>query len=186
MRALVVDDEPVIRDYVCTVLARWGYETVQAADGLEAFELARRHACDLVVADFSMPDMNGGELIAHLQESGYHAHYLLVSGDLAGAPTGVPFLPKPFTPTELIDAIEKLKDENPTDREHNARKARAEWLASMTEMNEIISEVPSSIPAPDGTLLVQKAGHKRATAYQKYRDALDRLYAPGSEETEET
>ena len=50
-KILVVDDEPTILEVVARYLDRAGYETVQAADGLEALRLAESADPDLVVLD---------------------------------------------------------------------------------------------------------------------------------------
>jgi CheY-like chemotaxis protein len=113
-RVLVVDDEPYVREFICMVLAQNGYETVEANDGIEALELAQRHECHLVICDFTMPGMNGFELVSRLKDRRYPANYLLVSGNAGESDTGdLPFLAKPFTPGELMYAVETLKAHSP-------------------------------------------------------------------------
>ena len=56
---LVVDDEPTIRALVNAVLDGTGIRTLEAADGPEAIDLARRHQPDLVLLDVVMPRMDG-------------------------------------------------------------------------------------------------------------------------------
>jgi CheY-like chemotaxis protein len=56
---LVVDDEPLIRDVLVTVLRDEGYAVVTAHDGLAALELVQQQAPALVLMDVMMPRMDG-------------------------------------------------------------------------------------------------------------------------------
>ena len=59
-RVLVVDDHPLTRDALSSLLVQGGFEVVgEAADGAEALELAERHQPDLVLLDLSMPGIGG-------------------------------------------------------------------------------------------------------------------------------
>ena len=53
---LIVDDEKDVREALANVL---GYRALLAADGVEAFELYKRHMPDLVLLDLNMPRRNG-------------------------------------------------------------------------------------------------------------------------------
>jgi CheY-like chemotaxis protein len=56
---LVVDDEPTIRTLVNAILDGPEMRTIEAADGVEAIDMARRHQPDLVLLDVVMPRMDG-------------------------------------------------------------------------------------------------------------------------------
>jgi CheY-like chemotaxis protein len=56
---LVVDDEPTIRALVNAILDGSGVRTLEAADGPEALDMARRYQPDLVLLDVVMPRMDG-------------------------------------------------------------------------------------------------------------------------------
>jgi DNA-binding NarL/FixJ family response regulator len=59
-RILLVDDHPLTRDALASLLARGGFEVVgEAADGAEALELAERLQPDLILLDLSMPGVDG-------------------------------------------------------------------------------------------------------------------------------
>jgi DNA-binding NarL/FixJ family response regulator len=59
-RVLVVDDHPLFRDGVASLLRTRGYEVVgEAADGVEAVEQARRWSPDIVLMDIHMPRLDG-------------------------------------------------------------------------------------------------------------------------------
>jgi DNA-binding NarL/FixJ family response regulator len=59
-RILLVDDHPLTRDALASLLAQGGFDVVgEAADGAEALELAGRLQPDLVLLDLSMPGVDG-------------------------------------------------------------------------------------------------------------------------------
>ena len=59
-RILVVDDHPLTRDALASLLTQGGFDVVgEAADGNEALQLAHSLQPDLVLLDLSMPDLDG-------------------------------------------------------------------------------------------------------------------------------
>ncbi len=109
---LVVDDEPVVRNLVCTVLASRGLEPIGAADGIEALRAleARRPAIGLVISDVRMPGITGIELAHLLRNEQPDLPVLLISGHLPDGPAALsfPFLPKPFSPAALLEHFRRL------------------------------------------------------------------------------
>lgn len=68
-RILVVDDNAAHRRTICLGLKHKGYETLEAADGLEAVETATARRPDLIIMDFMMPVLNGIEATKRLRSS---------------------------------------------------------------------------------------------------------------------
>lgn len=69
-RVLLVDDHPLTRDALATLLEQHGFAVVgQAGDGNEAIEAARRLQPDLVLLDLSMPDLDGLSALPRLREA---------------------------------------------------------------------------------------------------------------------
>src|SRR5437016_4883018 len=68
---LVVDDDPGTRFLMRTALEHFGFEVIEAADGIEGYQLYERHRPDLLLVDVMMPHMNGYELCRKLRS---HAH----------------------------------------------------------------------------------------------------------------
>jgi two-component system, cell cycle sensor histidine kinase and response regulator CckA len=114
-RILVVEDEAVVRRLVVTVLKRHGYDVLEAADPLDALELARDPAetLDLLVTDVVMPEMDGVELHRRIEQvrpdlpvlflSGY-AHDVVASKGV----TAMNLLAKPFSLRELTDRVREV------------------------------------------------------------------------------
>ncbi len=61
-RVLIVDDEPVVRQFVSRALRHAGFTVTTAEDGLDALERLDRHPVDLLITDIVMPGLDGIEL----------------------------------------------------------------------------------------------------------------------------
>jgi two-component system, cell cycle sensor histidine kinase and response regulator CckA len=109
---LVAEDDAGVRGLVTAILQRYGYNVMTAVDGRQALELHRTfgHLVDLIVTDINMPDVTGPELINGIHAAGSAVPVLYISGFTADVlpPAGSAprrFLPKPFTPVELAQAV---------------------------------------------------------------------------------
>jgi len=115
---LVVDDEPLVADTLSAILARAGFKTHTAYDGVTALELANKFTPHLMISDVAMPEMNGVELAMTLLDEQPKCKVLLFSGhatsaDLVNAfDAGHEFrlLSKPIHPTEMLKHITKTLD----------------------------------------------------------------------------
>ena len=58
-KILIVDDEAKIRELIIKYAKHEGFETAEAADGMEAVELCEKNNYDLVVMDIMMPHLDG-------------------------------------------------------------------------------------------------------------------------------
>jgi CheY-like chemotaxis protein len=63
---LLVDDDPELLELYTDVLEVMGYQVIQAHDGSEAMELARRLRPNLIVTDWMMPHVDGVELCKNI------------------------------------------------------------------------------------------------------------------------
>jgi two-component system chemotaxis sensor kinase CheA len=66
-RILVVDDSPLTRELLSSLLEAVGYEVINATDGAEAFDLVQKDPVEMVVTDLEMPRMDGLELTRRLK-----------------------------------------------------------------------------------------------------------------------
>jgi DNA-binding NtrC family response regulator len=110
-RVLVVDDEPNVLEIVARVLDRAGYETTTAPGPLQALEIITiRGGFDLVVSDVVMPEMCGSELAEQVRLLAPSSAVMLMSGcvPVERLPRGIPFLGKPFLPSDLLRAVDKV------------------------------------------------------------------------------
>jgi CheY-like chemotaxis protein len=111
---LVVEDNPDVAAFACSLLEELGYATKRAGSAAEALALlAEGQPVDVVFSDVVMPGgISGVELAAVLRFSYPHLPVVLATGyseQLArsGAPDGVETLGKPYHPDELAAALER-------------------------------------------------------------------------------
>jgi two-component system sensor histidine kinase and response regulator WspE len=71
-RILVVDDSPLTRELIGSLLEAVGYDIVMAADGMEALDLLANTQVDLVCSDLEMPRVDGLELTRRLKAHPTH------------------------------------------------------------------------------------------------------------------
>lgn len=119
-KVLVVDDEPLFRDYLRKILEREGYEVVEAADGEDGVRKVNEHEIDLVITDIVMPKMDGIDFIMDLNKRRPNVGVIAVSG--GGRPSGCFLIPakalgaartlsKPFSRGELINVVSEVLNE---------------------------------------------------------------------------
>ena len=116
-KVLVAEDEQAIREFIVINLKRAGYETVEAADGIEALEQYENCSGDIAVAllDIMMPNMDGLEVCKRLREKNNVLGIMMltakmqemdkVSGLLNGADD---YVTKPFSPSELMARVDAI------------------------------------------------------------------------------
>ena len=80
VRILVVDDNAAARHSLTELLARSGYEVIQAADGFEATRVWWDARVDLVILDLFMPDKDGIETMRELRKLSPGIPVIAVSG----------------------------------------------------------------------------------------------------------
>lgn len=112
---LVVDDEYLICDILEFALQDAGYQVEKAISCKKALEILSRTRVDLVITDYMMPEMNGGELARVLRaESRFKAMpIILISGAQASIGRESPglfdeVLEKPFDPAKLVALVQHL------------------------------------------------------------------------------
>lgn len=115
---LVVDDEREIREVTSTILSRYGYRVILAADGVEAAAIFSRRASEihLVISDLHMPNLDGAMLARSMRRTNPGTKLLVVSGMASGL-GGRDYNPddfadgvllKPFKSEALLEAVQKL------------------------------------------------------------------------------
>ncbi len=113
---LVIDDEFQIRQLVTRMLETDGHMVTTASNGAEGLRLFQQERPDLIITDLIMPELEGLEVINRIKKNNDNVPILAMSGgghhcrrdvilhvsELFGAKA---VLPKPFTRSELMQAI---------------------------------------------------------------------------------
>lgn len=108
---VVVDDQALVREWICRVVRKSDYECQSAPDGFAALELIGDlpERPDLVITDVRMPRMSGVELSRQLEELMPSLPILYVCADDGDLPPGARhWLLKPFPPEQLVARIETI------------------------------------------------------------------------------
>ena len=115
MRALIVEDDATIADFVARGLREAGFAVDIAADGEEALEGTRQQAYDVAIVDLMLPKRDGLSVIDEMRRHGIGTPVLILSarrsvddrvkGLQAG---GDDYLTKPFAFAELLARVQAL------------------------------------------------------------------------------
>lgn len=121
-RILVVEDEPVIRELVRSMLSDSQVQVETAATGAEGLKLARTSKFDLILLDVVLPQMDGITVCRMLKADPNTAtvplHMLTGKNkksdiEVAQRAGADGYIHKPFRGSELIELVEKLKAARP-------------------------------------------------------------------------
>ncbi len=163
-RILVVDDEPGILSGVCEILTLEGYAVDTADCGRRAQELVSAGPYDVALIDYRLPDVDGLTLLRSIRQkcpdvmTCMITAYANIETAVFATRQGVElFLPKPFSPDDLLGAVDtllgykKLRDE--------AGELRAAHAASLRELASEKSQTHSLVSSlRDGVLAVNREG----------------------------
>ncbi len=114
---LVLDDEPLQRDILKTILDDEGYETYAAASGEEGLEIARKLHPDVILTDLKMEGMDGIEFIGSLPQEPFELPVVIMTayGTITSAVEAIKkgafdYLTKPLDKDVLVLTIKRAVD----------------------------------------------------------------------------
>lgn len=163
---LVVDDDPHARRILGGRLRASGCHVLEAENGSQAIECARREKPDLAVVDWMMPGMDGPTVCAEIKaEQGLQSMHLIMLTANDGTASVVEalecgaddFVAKPYEPQELMARIGAgLQTRDLHRRLETANAQLAEANATLVEHKRILDEdltcaaefITSMFPAP--------------------------------------
>jgi two-component system, sensor histidine kinase and response regulator len=132
-KILIIDDEEWLREMIQLALRQRGYDVIEAHNGQEGIEMARKELPDLILCDVNMGKVNGYLALAALRTEAPTAAipFILMTGlaDNAGMRHGMElgaddYLPKPFTTDVLYAAVEARLKKSQTVRDEAESKLR--------------------------------------------------------------
>jgi len=116
---LIIDDEPEIAEFACTILAEEGYKVIVAKDGFEALKIFQQihRQIGLIILDFFLPVMDGDAVFEELKALSPSVNVVLSSGFAEQNKIGAMlaqglrgFIPKPYTREKLLEQVRSALD----------------------------------------------------------------------------
>jgi CheY-like chemotaxis protein len=116
LRILLVDDNEAVRETTAELLTDLGHKVETAQDGASMLRMLDADGgYDLIITDYAMPLMSGGEAMLKAREAMPDIPAIIVSGyadaeAIERKPEGVQVLGKPFSPHDMARAIARAVD----------------------------------------------------------------------------
>lgn len=117
IRVLVIDDEPAIADLIQRLLTRSGYQVNSVLSASAGLNMLHTQPFDVILCDMRMPDIDGRTFYHQLRSErpDLSKRVVIVTGDTSNMYTdaflkeyGLPMLRKPFTLSELLQAVDTI------------------------------------------------------------------------------
>ena len=144
---MVVDDDEELTSLLKLVLEGEGYSTTVASNAAGAIEQVENDACDLVALDISLGSDDGRVVLTKIRERG-ELPVIFISGksDTADRVLGLrlgadDYLPKPFSPVELVARIESVLRRSAPKADQAVQGNGMEQVADGLHLNERTREV---------------------------------------------
>ncbi|MEY4019550.1 MAG: hypothetical protein RLZZ590_850 [Actinomycetota bacterium] len=190
-RVIVAEDESLIRMDIVETLREYGFDVVaEAGDGEQAVALCEQHKPDLLVMDIKMPNMDGitaAEKIAPMKIpvvllTAFSQKELVDRASEAGA---MAYVVKPFTPNDLMPAIEIALSRH---AQFTALEAEIQDLNERFETRKLVDRAKGllnekmNLTEPEAFRWIQKASmDRRLTMQEVATTVIEQLGAPKEE-----
>jgi DNA-binding NtrC family response regulator len=109
---LVVDDEKTVCNSCQKILSQEGYKVDYALSSAEALGKMKNDGFDVVITDWKMPEVDGIEMANRIKKEKPNVSVIMITGypsvegSIQAIRSGIAdYVPKPFTPDELNDAV---------------------------------------------------------------------------------
>ena len=155
-KILVIDDDKVIQEGCNRILTGEGYDVETAFTGQEGLKKMEEETYDLVITDLKMPDISGMEVLKKIKNNDPDIGVIMITG-YSTAETAVEaiklgafdYLPKPFTPDELISVVNKAIEEEKvlieTKHLESAYRDATKAISSSLNLNEVLELIVKSV-----------------------------------------
>jgi DNA-binding response OmpR family regulator len=155
-KILIIDDEQIVHESVRRILEVEGYRVEGAFRVKDALDLLKREDYDLVLSDLMMPDESGMKAVEAVARDHPYCGVVMFTG-FATVESAVEsmklgsldYLPKPFTPEELLEVVERALSrvyKSRRDREIEDTYSEAEKaIKSSLDLKEILNLICGSV-----------------------------------------
>jgi two-component system phosphate regulon sensor histidine kinase PhoR len=177
LSVLVIDDEYGVRSGIGQILEMEGYVVELAATGREALALLDQRSFDIALIDYQLPDVDGLTVLASMRSRKLPTMTCMITAyaniDTAIAATrqGIDFfLPKPFSPDDLLGVMETLSRHKRLKEE--AEKLRRENEASLLALATEKTQTSSLVSSLRDAVLVTNREHEVVLANHAMAELL--------------
>jgi signal transduction histidine kinase len=180
MEIVVVDDDASQRTLTELILKKAGHTSITVSNGLEAFEIIKKHPIRIVVTDWLMPFMNGLELCRKIRAASLNRYIYIIlitakfhpEDMVEGLESGADdFITKPFSPSGLLARLRtgirivQLEDEHKKTMLHLLQSEK------MASIGQLAAGLAHEINNPTGFV------SSNLNTLSKYNSDLIRLFA---------
>lgn len=143
VKVLVVEDESTLRETLCYLLEREGYEAIQAEDGKVAIEQFVRHDPDIVLLDLMLPVINGNDVCRQIRQSSNVPIIMLTAKDteldkVLGLEMGADdYVTKPYSTRELLARMKAVLRRNVVPQVEGADIVEADGVRVDSERHQV-------------------------------------------------
>ncbi len=178
-RILIVDDEPLMRDFLVETLQRKKYVVDSVGNGSQAIEKARSEYYDLVVSDIRMPEVSGMEVLEEVKKINIETEVVMITafGTIENAVGAMKmgaydYITKPFSADEIEIVVDRalerqqLRDENRNLRNDNNQlrnqlkeKYTFSSIVGVSDvMREVYDQIEMIAPSKATVLILGESG----------------------------
>jgi DNA-binding response OmpR family regulator len=181
-KILVVDDDPVNRDFFQLMLSKLGFSVQEACDGIEALESLKSFYPDIILLDNVMPRMSGFELTEKLKGDAKYRNIPIImfsalddiNDKLAGFEMGIDdYITKPFNFSEVLARIKAVlrnyellaqiavRESRLNLAEvlnHDMKRHLSDFIGNIDDLDSTVALIPSGEESVDREALVKLAG----------------------------
>jgi DNA-binding NtrC family response regulator len=186
MTILILDDEPVIREVLRTVLSKAGFGVREAASAAEGMERLGKEPVDLLLLDLMLPDRSGLEVLAEVRQRWPEmpvivvTAYSSVENAIAAMREGAfHYLSKPFRNDEVVHVVKQALEKHRLLAENRVLRAKLDagagdlggLVGRSASMERVYETVRNAASARSTVLIVGESG----TGKELVAKALHRL-----------
>ncbi len=166
-KALIIDDDSIIREMLETFLKKEGLEVISASDGKTALEILKNDKFDIILTDLVMPIMDGIELLKEAAPLKINTPFIVMTafGTIETAVEAMrygafDYITKPFNLNELTIIIKRalkisrLQMENIMMKKQLKKKYSFEGLVGDSSQMQSVYEMIEKIADTDSTVLI--------------------------------
>jgi len=162
-RILVVDDEKIVLKSCERILSEEEYDVQTVLTSAEGLQRLNNETFDIVLTDLKMPEINGMEILKRVMESYLDIVVIMMTGystvrtAVAAMKLGAyDYIPKPFTPEELVEAVDRALEKKRQNNEQiyprveqlEIRDRLHELLGKSEKMQEVYQLIKKVAPEP--------------------------------------